>query len=104
MHPSYATDEELGFVRRLSPEALHAAGLGEAAMFRLYRALRVYSLGFQEVLRDMTSPLESKHTLLADAWRFFGHLWDGGARTAFKSDIVEMTYALEVGHTATPAL
>jgi hypothetical protein len=47
--------ERADLLRRLSPEALHAAGLGEAAIFRLYRALRVYSMGFQEVMRDVTS-------------------------------------------------
>jgi hypothetical protein len=39
--------ERADVLRRLAPAALHAAGLGEAQSFRLYRALRVYSIGFQ---------------------------------------------------------
>jgi hypothetical protein len=96
-------------LRRLSPEALHAAGVGESAIFRLYRALRVYSMGFQEVLRDVTSHVgvgagdgggEIKAALLVDAWRLFARLWDGGCGVAFESDVVALAEARDANAAA----
>lgn len=99
--------ERAGILRRLAPEALHAAGLGEKDIFRLYRALRVYSLGFHEVLHQVTSRVagseasrELKAAIRDDARRFFARLWDGGCGTMFESEVVALAEARDTNAAA----
>lgn len=49
-------------------------------MYRLYRALRVYSLGFHEVVYELCDPVHHRDALLHDVWQFFVSLWDGALR------------------------
>lgn len=53
----------------LAPENLQACGLGKDECYRLFRALRVYSLGFQEVVVELLQHLADRKEVMLHVWR-----------------------------------
>lgn len=53
----------------LAPENLQTYGLGKDECYRLFRALRVYSLGFQEVVVEMLQHLADRKEVMLHVWR-----------------------------------
>ena len=50
--------------------------LSEEAVQRLYRALHIYSLGFHQVVADITLHATDRHQLLMLIWKAFLQLWE----------------------------
>ena len=72
-------EERAAVRRRLHPDRLREAGLAEGDVYRLYRALRVYSLGFHEMTAEVLSKIthtDARRALLWDVWRFYAWLWE----------------------------
>lgn len=45
-------------------------------MRRLYRVLHIYSLGFHQVVADITSKAAAQQQLLPAVWKAFLQLWE----------------------------
>ena len=57
--------------RRLCRAALRKHGLSNEMLDRLYRALYVYSQGFHEMLKDISSKCENVPAVLSSVWQVF---------------------------------
>ena len=51
-------------------------GLSDGDMQRVYRMLRVHSLGFHHLTCEATQHARDRGTLLLSIWRAYGGLWD----------------------------
>ena len=54
----------------------HQHQLSEPDMQRLYRVLHIYSLGFQQVVADITARAQNRQQLLPAIWTAFSQLWE----------------------------
>ncbi|KAK3256091.1 hypothetical protein CYMTET_34744, partial [Cymbomonas tetramitiformis] len=79
--------------KRLSPQTLAQVGLSEGDVYRLYRALRVYSVGFHQVVSELCGKIKQKdirEAVQRDVWCFFQKLWDEALQVGFESELVTM--------------
>ncbi|GAQ83720.1 hypothetical protein KFL_001590080 [Klebsormidium nitens] len=74
----------------LAPENLQMYGLGKDECYRLFRALRVYSLGFQEVVLELLQHLADRKEVMLHVWRVFAKLWDTATFTRFESEVISI--------------
>ena len=61
----------------------HQHGLSEPDTQRLYRALHIYSLGFQQVVADITARAHNRQQLLPSIWKAFSQLWEEALQVCF---------------------
>jgi hypothetical protein len=50
--------------------------LPEAEVQRLYRVVHIYSLGFHQVIQDITLHAMERRQLLCSVWKAFSQLWE----------------------------
>jgi len=50
--------------------------LPEAEVQRLYRVVHIYSLGFHQVIQEITLHAMERRQLLCSVWKAFSQLWE----------------------------
>lgn len=66
-------------------------GLGQEQVDRLYRCLYIYSVGFYELLKAVTSHAKRRATLLATIWKLFAILLEYACKNDYKMLISELS-------------
>lgn len=64
--------------------SLLSAGLTEEAVGLLYRALYVYTIGFQDKAKKLVGPIEHKHVPLNNIWRAYLAIAETAMKVGFK--------------------
>ncbi|DBB02647.1 TPA: hypothetical protein ACH3X3_011615 [Trebouxia sp. C0006] len=64
--------------------------LPEAEVQRLYRVVHIYSLGFHQVIQDITLHAMERRQLLCSVWKAFSQLWEDALQVSFASEITEL--------------
>lgn len=64
--------------------SLLLAGLSEEVISPLYRALYVYTIGFQDKAKKLVGPLEQKHVPLNNIWRAYLAIAETAMKVGFK--------------------
>ena len=64
--------------------SLLSAGLTEEAIGLLYRALYVYTMGFQDKAKKLVGPLEHRHVPLNNIWRAYLAIAETAMKVGFK--------------------
>lgn len=87
--------------KALAPETLKQHHhLSETDVVRLYRALRVYTLGFHETVLDIANVAKHRAPLLQSVWKLFVSLWNSALNVHFDADVLhvaqERDHALEI--------
>ena len=68
----------------LDRPSLLAAGLSHAEVDHLFRALYTFTVGFQDVLKDLLLHAPQRQRVLHDVWRAFLSISETAAKVNFK--------------------
>ena len=68
----------------LNRPSLLAAGLSHAEVDHLFRALYTFTVGFQDVLKDLLLHAPQRQRVLHDVWRAFLSISETAAKVNFK--------------------
>eukprot|EP00891_Asterochloris_glomerata_P000994 jgi/Astpho2/994/Aster-x0036 len=74
----------------LDRPSLLAAGLSHAEVDHLFRALYTFTVGFQDVLKDLLLHAPQRQRVLHDVWRAFLSISETAAKINFKSNILDL--------------
>ncbi|DBA83749.1 TPA: hypothetical protein ACH3X1_006280 [Trebouxia sp. C0004] len=64
--------------------------LPEAELQRLYRVVHIYSLGFHQVIEEITLHAMERRQLLCSVWKAFSQLWEDALQVSFAPEIREL--------------
>ncbi|KAK9820233.1 hypothetical protein WJX72_007746 [[Myrmecia] bisecta] len=79
----------------LSREALAGGGLSSEEVDRLYRSMYVYTVGFQDLLKDLLTHCDNRAAVLHNVWRAFMCISETALKVNFKSEFLELVVAKE---------
>eukprot|EP00892_Ulva_mutabilis_P002273 jgi/Ulvmu1/12046/UM083_0059.1 len=89
MHPSSGTDRGLRAFG-ISRKELQCAGLSDASIDRLHRALYVYSVGFSDMLKGCIVNSEERDLVLINVWQAYNRITEAAVAVGFKSSILDL--------------
>ena len=68
----------------LSRNMLSSSGLSGEEIDRLYRSMYVYTVGFQDLLKDLLMHCDNRATVLHNVWRAFIYIAETALKVNFK--------------------
>eukprot|EP00232_Nephroselmis_pyriformis_P007423 CAMPEP_0182898824 /NCGR_PEP_ID=MMETSP0034_2-20130328/27718_1 /TAXON_ID=156128 /ORGANISM="Nephroselmis pyriformis, Strain CCMP717" /LENGTH=388 /DNA_ID=CAMNT_0025032815 /DNA_START=87 /DNA_END=1249 /DNA_ORIENTATION=- len=75
----------------ISPEALaRDHGMSQEQSMRLYRVLRVYTIGFHELVYDLVANVKNRQDLLVNVWKMHKQLWETALQVVFNMEVLSL--------------
>ncbi|KAL3138922.1 hypothetical protein ABBQ32_005739 [Trebouxia sp. C0010 RCD-2024] len=86
------TDQEENLLRQfLSPQVLRKRHqLADKEVARLYRILHIYSLGFHQVVAEVTLHAAQRQSLLLAIWKALSQLWQDALQVSFADEVAQL--------------